>query len=44
MQPVLPLHIVARLLLVLLMAAAVYFFSGWRFAADGRFWLPARRW
>jgi predicted PurR-regulated permease PerM len=28
MQPVLPVHIVARLLLVLLLAAAVYFFSG----------------
>ncbi|MEI7568211.1 MAG: AI-2E family transporter [Alcaligenaceae bacterium] len=28
MQPVLPVHVVARLLLVLLLAAGVYFFSG----------------
>jgi hypothetical protein len=28
MQPVLPVHIVARILLVLLLAAGVYFFSG----------------
>ena len=28
MQPVLPVHVVARLLLILLLAAGVYFFSG----------------
>ena len=28
MQPVLPVHVVARLLLFLLLAAGVYFFSG----------------